>query len=329
MKRSKVLVLAGLLGALSVAGAAETAGGGAQAAIKAVPRAGEAMPLAAPQKAPLVAIGHVGARWLAVGDFGTIVLSGDAGATWAQAQSVPYTGLLTAVAMADERVGWAVGHGGTILHTTDGGQRWSLQKQVEGGPVLLSLAVLDSRHALVVGAYGTALATADGGASWTPVRVGEGRDADRHLNHVFVANGVTYIAGEGGAAYRAKNGWSTWELLPTGVSGSLWGGLATRDGAVVLYGMSGRVIVSHDQGTSWKPVDTGLSQSLTHGVQLPDGRLVMVGNGGALAVGSPQGQDFKATILADRRNIHAVAAPAKGGLALFGTFGVAAQAIPN
>lgn len=313
----------GLLGPLGTVGAA-----GAAEAV-AAPRSVEAMKLAAPHKAPLVAVTHSGQRWLAVGDYGTIVLSHDDGATWTQARSVPYSGLLTAVAMADEHVGWAVGHGGTILHTADGGTQWRLQKQVAQAPVLLSVVALDARRALVVGAYGTALATEDGGATWTQVRVAAGRDGDRHLNHALVANGVTYIAGEAGAAYRSKNGWSAWEPLATGVSGSLWGGLATRDGAVVLYGMSGRVIVSGDQGASWKTVDTGLGQSLTHGTQLPDGRLVLVGNGGALAVGSPAAGAFKATVLADRRNIHAVAGHANGGVALFGSFGVADQALAN
>jgi photosystem II stability/assembly factor-like uncharacterized protein len=322
MMRGNFLVRACLLGLLAVSGAAYAATGAA-------PPVTQAMQLRTPQNAPLVAVSSSGRDWFAVGDYGTVIRSSDNGATWKQAQSVPYSGLLTAVAMADEQVGWAVGHGGTILHTGDGGQRWSLQKQVDGAPVLLSLVALDKRHALVVGAYGTALATADGGQSWMPVRVGEGRDADRHLNHVFVANGVTYIAAESGKAYRAKNGWAAWEQLNTGVSGSLWGGLATRDGAVVLFGMSGRLIVSRDQGASWESVDTGLSQSLTHGVQLPDGRLVVVGNGGAMIVGSPAAQAFKASVLADRRNISAVAAHAKEGLALFGTFGVVKQAPPN
>lgn len=296
------------------------------------PRVSEAMRLAVPQKAPLVSVHRHGRLWVAVGDYGTILLSGDGGATWTQARSVPFSGLLTAVTMVDERVGWAVGHGGTILRTDDGGQQWRLHKQVEGAPVLLSVLATDARHVLVVGAYGTALATSDGGASWTAVRVAEGRDGDRHLNHAFLANGVTYLTGEGGAAYRSKNGWQQWEALHTGVTGSLWGGLATRGGDVVLFGMSGRVLQSRDQGVSWKTVDTGLGQSLTDAVQLDDGRLVVVGNGGALAVGVLGGADgglFKTAILPDRANIHAVLPKASGALALFGAYGVVEHAVPQ
>ena len=296
------------------------------------PRVSEAMKLAVPQKAPLVSVHRHGRLWVAVGDYGTILVSNDGGVTWAQARSVPYSGLLTAVTMVDERIGWAVGHGGTILRTDDGGQQWRLHKQVEGAPVLLSVLATDAQHVLVVGAYGTALTTSDGGASWTAVRVADGRDGDRHLNHAFLANGVTYLAGEGGAAYRAKNGWQQWDALHTGVTGSLWGGLATRGGDVVLFGMSGRVLQSRDQGSSWMTVDTGLGQSLTDAVQLDDGRLVVVGNGGALAVGGLGGADgsrFKTAILPDRANIHAVLPKASGALALFGAFGVIEHALPR
>jgi photosystem II stability/assembly factor-like uncharacterized protein len=320
MKRIAKYTLVLLLGAATAAAGGE---GGQTSKTRSL----EATPAMAPQKAPLVSIDRRGSRWVAVGDYGTILLSSDAGVHWMQARGVPFSGLLTAVAMADERVGWAVGHGGTILRTDDGGQRWRLQKQVEGSPVLLSVLAVDARRVLVVGAYGTALASEDGGDTWTLLRVAQGRDGDRHFNHAFMADGVTYLAAEGGAAYRAQQGWQRWEALPTGVNGSLWGGLATREGELVLFGMSGRVLHSRDRGATWRSVDTGLTQSLTDAVQLPDGRLVVVGNGGAMAVGS-LGGGFKSSVLPDRRDIHAVAARPAGGVMLFGAFGVAEQLLP-
>jgi photosystem II stability/assembly factor-like uncharacterized protein len=323
MKRIPKTILALFAGAALLP--ATALGGEARPAARAV----EAMRLASPQKAPLVAVHRQGKRWVAVGDYGTILLSTDSGASWMQARSVPFAGLLTAVTMADERTGWAVGHGGTILRTEDGGERWTVQARLDGGPVLLSVLAADARRVLVVGAYGTAQASADGGTTWTPLRVASGRDGDRHINHAFMVGTTTYLSAEGGAAYRARQDWSRWEPVATGVSGSLWGGLATRDGGVVLYGMSGRVIYSRDQGEHWQPVDTGLAQSLTDAVELPDGRLVVVGNGGALAVGTPGRGSLAGSVLPDRRNVHAVAAGPDGRLALFGAFGVAAHALPK
>lgn len=328
MKRTSKTMLALLLG-VTLLPAAAVIGEGRDANKVATNQAAAAMHLATPQKAPLVAVHRQGNRWLAVGDYGTILTSRDAGKRWTQAQKVPYAGLLTAAAMADERVGWAVGHGGAILRTDDGGQTWRLQKQLDGGPVLLSVLAADARRVLVVGAYGTAVASEDGGETWTPVRVAEGRDGDRHFNQAFVAGGATYLAAEGGAAYRSADGWQHWTPVDTGVTGSLWGGLATRDGGVVLFGMSGRVLYSRDQGRHWQPVETGLTQSLTDAVELPDGRLVVVGNGGVLAVGTLGNGPLRSSVLPDRRNIHAVAPAPSGGLALFGAFGVAAQPLPQ
>lgn len=322
MKRIHLSALAGIAAVLLAAAPALAAEAERRTA------AVEAMKLAAPEKAPLVSVTRHGQLWLAVGDYGTILVSRDAGASWAQAARVPFSGLLTSVAMADERVGWAVGHGGTILRTDDGGLTWRLQQQVDGGPVLLSVVARDARQVLVVGAYGSALATQDGGDSWQPVRVAEGRDGDRHLNHAFIADGHTYIAAEGGGAYRSGNGWNAWEPLATGVGGSLWGGFATAAGEIVLYGMSGRVLLSSDRGSHWRTVDTGLTQSLTHGLQLPDGRIAVAGNGGALAVGRTGDGRLRGTILTDRRNIHALAVRGNK-LALFGAFGLVEQALPD
>ena len=78
-------------------------------------------------KAPLLALTQIGPRLVAVGDFGVILLSDDAGATWRQAESVATRNMLTAVTFADANRGWAVGQGGTVLHTADGGQNWALQ----------------------------------------------------------------------------------------------------------------------------------------------------------------------------------------------------------
>lgn len=261
-------------------------------------------------RAGLVAVTRAGTTLVAVGDFGTVVRSSDAGETWQQAASVPVSGLLTAVSFADGKNGWAVGHGGVILATTDGGDNWTLQQVVEGKPVLLGVHFTDATHGYVVGAYGTALSTADGGRSWLPMTVGEGRDADLHLNHLFAApDGALIAAGESGSAFRSRDGGGHWERLNTGVTGSLWGGLARRDGHLLLLGMSGRVLESADGGSHWQVLDTGTTQALTGGVERDDGSLLLVGTGGAV-VTSRDGK-LVTHIRDDRQNLAAVATAGK------------------
>lgn len=208
---------------------ASLAAGIVLAAAQAAPApAGEvpAMKARLASRASLVSVAAAGDAYVAVGDYGTIVRSRDGGKTWQQAAAVPVSGLLTSVSFADARNGWAVGHGGIILATRDGGETWAIQHTADGKPVLLGVHFTDADHGYVVGAYGTAMLTADGGKTWEPMPVGEGRDADLHLNHVFSGpDGLLVAVGESGSAFRSKDGGQHWTRLATGVSGSLWSGL--------------------------------------------------------------------------------------------------------
>lgn len=257
-------------------------------------------------QASLVAVAQAGDALVAVGDYGTVIRSTDGGRHWSQAQRVPVSTLLTGVSFIDAQHGWAVGHGGVILATTDGGDSWRLQHVAEQKPVLLGVHFSNATTGYAVGAYGTALRTADGGQTWTPMTVGEGRDADLHLNHLFQGpDGSLFAAGEGGAAFRSRDGGEHWTRLDTGVSGSLWSGLARQDGRIVLLGMSGRVLESADGGTHWKVLESGTSQSLTGGLETPDGALLLVGSGGTVVQG--QGDTLRTRIRDDRQNLAAVA----------------------
>lgn len=83
------------------------------------------MPLAA--RSLLLDIAAAGARAVAVGERGHVLLSDDQGQTWRQGL-VPTTQMLTAVCFVDERRGWAVGHDGLILVTDNGGENWLVQR---------------------------------------------------------------------------------------------------------------------------------------------------------------------------------------------------------
>lgn len=282
------------------------------------------VPLAS--KAPLVAAVRAGQGIVAVGDYGVVVTASN-GSTWQQSLQVPVDTLLTAACFADEKRGWAVGHGGVILSTQDGGARWQLRHRVDRTPVLLSVACLGDEQVLVVGAYGTALRTKDG-RTWTQLHVGRDRDADLHLNAVVAGNpGTLVVAAEGGAAFRSSDDGETWTRVPTNASGSLWGALRLRDSSVMLYGMSGRIIVSRDDGQTWTPVASDTGEALTGATQLGDGRIVLVGNGGVVTTSTAAPLSFKAEVRPDRQALSAVAEGGASKLFVFGAAGVAEHGI--
>ncbi len=277
-------------------------------------------------KVPLTALVRAGDALVALGDYGTVVRSSDGGRSWQQA-AVPVSGLLTAAHFIDAQRGWAVGHGGVVLATVDGGVTWTLQQELPEKPVLLSVHFVSPDEGFAVGAYGSAWRTGDGGRSWTPMAVGEGYDADLHLNHIFATrSGALFAAAETGLAFRSTDGGATWVKLDTGVSGSLWSGLEGPGGEVVLLGMSGRVLTSRDGGDSWQVFEHADGQSLTGAVVTADGSLVVVGTGGVVLRGRER---FEARVRDDRQNLAAVALAADGTLVLAGQLGVERMATGN
>lgn len=107
------------------------------------------------------------AAW-AVGDNGTILYTGNGGASWST-QTSHTAGALRSVSFSTLLHGVVVGDSGTILITDDGGVTWSTEALAPG------LASIDFQAAklseggtegAVVGSAGSLLVTGNGGASW-------------------------------------------------------------------------------------------------------------------------------------------------------------------
>ena len=282
----------------------------------------QAYRVAQPTRAPLVGLTHAGPRLIAVGDYGVIVLSDDAGATWRQARAVATRELLTAVTFVDANRGFAVGHGGTILRTDDAGESWMRVREAPDEGPLLAVWFEDARHGIAVGAFGVAIETRDGGTRWTRVAVGEGDLRDRHLNGIVALGDATLlITAEAGALFRSGDGGHSWSLQKVPYNGSLWGGLALRDGAVLVFGMRGHVLRSDDQGRTFTDIPSGTNQSLTAGAQRADGTIVLVGLGGTIAQSIDGGRAYEVTVRPERQTFTALV-EAASGLVLTATTGV-------
>ena len=284
------------------------------------------VPLA--EQALLLAVAKAGPRLVAAGEHGIVMLSDDEGVTWRQATAVPTRTTLTALSFVDGKQGWAVGHGGLVLDTQDGGEHWRvLTGSIDGEDGLFSVWFKDAQEGLAVGPYGYAIATSDGGKTWDTLAVGEGDDAERHLNHVMAdGEGRLYLMAESGGVFLSDDAGASWRLVQTPYEGSLWSGLVRADGSVLALGMAGHTLISRDRGETWTELASGVDQSLTGATELPDGRLVLVGLGGAMSTGSAA-LEFVGRIRDDRQPATAVAATSKG-LVLFTHGGILHQPLP-
>ncbi|HCV41774.1 MAG TPA: glycosyl hydrolase, partial [Pseudomonas sp.] len=140
-------------------------------------------------QATMLAAGWAGARMVAVGDHGVVLLSDDQGMQWRQARSVPLSAPLTGVSFVDAKRGWAVGHWGAILASTDGGESWQVQRMAsEEDRPLFAVHFFNARQGVAVGLWSLVLTTEDGGQTWTeqPVQAPPGaKRADLNLMGLF------------------------------------------------------------------------------------------------------------------------------------------------
>ena len=280
---------------------------------------GVARPAVLAAQSLLQGLAPAGSRVVAVGDYGLILLSDDAGATWRQATQVPTRTTLTAVMFVDPKRGWAVGHGGIVLATRDGGEHWQVQfGRQEAENSLFSVWFSDPLHGIAVGPFGYAIATVDGGRSWSVRPVGEGEDAERHLNGIFAGNhGRLVVAAESGGVFISDDGGTGWRLITLPYAGSVWGGMRLADASLIVWGMAGHALRSLDNGETWTELATHTDQSLTAGTQLPDGRVVLAGLGGALTV-ADQRFNWHAKVRDDRQLATAILMTPRGLLMLTG-----------
>ena len=263
-----------------------------------------------------------GKRLIAVGHRGHIVYSDDQGKTWTQS-TVPVGSDLVAVNFPTEKNGWAVGHDGVVLQTSDSGTNWT--KQIDGrtaaelmskhyssnesaaagtmqadikryqeqGPdkPFLDVWFQNNTTGYIVGAFGLIFRTADGGKSWTPMLDRIDNPKNYHLYAIKPVGSDLYICGEQGSMFRL-DATGHFKEIKTPYTGTYFG-VTGKPGALIVYGMRGKVFRSGDNGKSWKNIETGVPAGITGSTVLEDGRIVLVSQIGNVLISDDNGLTFK------------------------------------
>jgi photosystem II stability/assembly factor-like uncharacterized protein len=311
-------------------------------------------------KSPLFAITSAGARLVAVGQRGHILISDDNGGQWEQV-SVPVSVDLTAVHFASAQRGWAVGHDGVILSTADGGRTWTRQldgrqaaalvvehygkRAAEGnielkavlneaqrmlaeGPDLPFLDVWfdDERNGYAIGAFNLLFTTSDGGATWVPASDRVDNPKGHHLYAIRGHGSELYIAGELGLLLRLDRASKRFTAVPTPYKGT-WFGLVVKPDLVIAHGLRGNAWRSRDAGKTWQQVRTPVQTGLTGSAVVRDGLIAVVSQDGHVLVSADNGGSFESVPNLKPMPLFGVAAAGNGSLALVGARGVRIEAI--
>jgi photosystem II stability/assembly factor-like uncharacterized protein len=125
---------------------------------------------------------------------GSLLRTLDGCASWLPAGALPLdaSGEVTAIAWADERMGYAVGRRGRVLATRDGGRTW-LRCHAPTIQNLNAVVTVPQDTAWAVGDRGTIIGTTNGGATWRLYDLAIGED----LYSVAYAAGETWLVGDG------------------------------------------------------------------------------------------------------------------------------------
>jgi photosystem II stability/assembly factor-like uncharacterized protein len=302
-----------------------------------------------------------GSRLIAVGERGRIMLSDDSGASWHQV-ATPTSVTLTAVRFATSSQGWAVGNMGVVLHTTDGGATWQPQLNgvqdaelmmvqaqadaaaqglndttkanlqsarllVRGGPdvPLLAVEAISARDVIVGGGFGLVLVSHDSGAHWQSLYDQLPNVGGLNIYGIIGLADRTIFAGEQG--FVAVGGGGKYQLINANVSGSLFGGLTTRAGSVLLYGLQGELFRSTDKGATWQPAQSGVSDGIDCAAILHDGTILIGDVSGAILASHDDGRTFTDLIQIGQPVVALAQAP-DGAIIIGGPRGLQRIALP-
>jgi photosystem II stability/assembly factor-like uncharacterized protein len=238
-----------------------------------------------PTRATLTAVWAVDASTLwAVGHWGVMLVSRDAGETWVVKRSdIARDQPLLTVCFADAKHGVAAGLFSLLL-VADDGATWHEVK--------------------------------------LPAPTG-GKKADLNLFQAFAdKQGGLWIAAEQGTVYHSTDQGQNWSALSTGGKGTLWSGLASDDGSISVGGLQGKILRSVDKGNTWVLAETGTRSSITSLVSMPGGEILALALDGVSLVSKDGGIHFVSQPVVDQRAFTAAVVDAGGKTLLFSQTGV-------
>lgn len=250
---------------------------------------------------------------LAAGDFGTLLVTRDGGATWAGLRSGTYLELTRAQAIDADSI-FAAG-ACVVLRSDDGGASMR-QTLLERGPTGCRVAIAsgwfpDERTGFVALADGSVRRSRDGGASFLPrapvpgTRATGGFDEVTDLRFLDAATGLA--ATRDGVLYRTTDGAGAWQEVAR--SGRAVRRVTVRpDGGLVAVGDTALLLVSADRGATWTPRPlAGTAASLVDAACTSESACVLA-TGGFSVLRTVDGGATAATIPPFQERLHAVGA---------------------
>lgn len=311
-----------------------------------------------PQGLQVNALLRSGAKILAAGEQGRILLADSPKGPWREAKVEPQReSTLTQIAAVGPKLLLAVGHDGWILRSEDGGESWrEASFNAESSDPLLGVAGPFDGKLYAYGAFGKFMVSSDMGKSWVQQPLVEtgaapaapaaaaapvaddpfadpfasdgtaaaGGISDRHFNAMTKAgDGSLVLVGERGLIARSTDNGASWQAQPAVYTGSFYGVQLLPPSGLLVYGMRGNVFRSEDHGLTWVKSETPLPLSLYSATRTLRRELLLVGENSVVLVSKDEGKTFTLGSLGEQQRLSAVLSLDSGDLLTAGENGIA------
>ncbi len=260
----------------------------------------------------------------AVGDFGTIMVTYDNGASW-ELQYEAITDNLRDIQVQDPNTAWIAGDNGTILHTINGGVTWLDQfSNTTNG--LNCIFFYDADHGWAGGDRKTLRYTANGGNNWNiqalPAIMG-----NPSVNSIyFVSLNEGWAVGSGGNIWHTTDGGNVWsEQYVTGIAAQCVKFYSPVAGFVLCAG--GYLYMTTNSGATWSPVLTGATLGLNDIVFAGPSDFWITGDNGTLLHSTTAGTSWMNESLSTYADLNGIDTLGTT-MVVMGEFGAVAQRTP-
>ena len=200
--------------------------------------------------------------YMAVGNYGKIIISTDKGKTW-KSQTAPTVSHLQDITSWDENNSVAVGNNGVTLKTKDGGKNWVEVEspKSETANKLLRVHSYPDGEGWAVGEMGMILQSLDYGETWNQMR----EEEDVFMNDIVRVNDTTlFIAGEFGLIFKSTDNGQTWKDTQTNSPNSFTAVAFRSPQEGVVVGLGGSIVATSDGGETWTYIDPKISGMTEH-----------------------------------------------------------------
>jgi photosystem II stability/assembly factor-like uncharacterized protein len=212
---------------------------------------------------------------LAVGDYGTVLQTTNAGVSWSPItlpgsmgsrhyNAVFYTDSLNAYAVGGNRYNDSIA---TIIKSTDGGASWSVSKD-NLGYWFTAVHFPTTNVGYAVGDHGTIFKTTDAGSTWTQKTV-PGNAGLRNYSAVYFMSSTTGIVVGGNlindsiqTILKTTDGGDTWSIIRDSLAPMLNDVFFLSANVGYAVGNNGTVISTGDGGDSWQNVNVPGNSSI-------------------------------------------------------------------